>query len=110
MGKCIPFLISILLGMVGYFSNDQTELGIIKLCTNIFYFSYFRTKVASTHGNHNVYVSELASGKHVRILKGHPRTPWCIAFHPSHPQLIGSGCLGGQVRVWDISSVSFGTF
>lgn len=68
--------------------------------------TYSRTKLASTHGNHNIYVSELASGKHVRILRGHPRTPWCIAFHPSHPQLIGSGCLGGQVRVWDIASVS----
>ncbi|XP_063529846.1 activating molecule in BECN1-regulated autophagy protein 1-like [Cydia strobilella] len=72
--------------------------------TFLMVFSPDGTKVASTHGNHNVYVSELASGKHVRILKGHPRTPWCIAFHPSHPQLIGSGCLGGQVRVWDISS------
>ncbi|KAJ0181944.1 hypothetical protein K1T71_002666 [Dendrolimus kikuchii] len=72
--------------------------------TFLMVFSPDGTKVASTHGNHNVYVSELASGKHVRILKGHPRTPWCIAFHPSHPQLIGSGCLGGQVRVWDITS------
>ncbi|XP_053600110.1 uncharacterized protein LOC128669361 [Plodia interpunctella] len=72
--------------------------------TFLMVFSPDGTKVASTHGNHNVYVSELASGKHVRILKGHPRTPWCIAFHPSHPQLIGSGCLGGQVRVWDIES------
>ncbi|CAH2066988.1 unnamed protein product, partial [Iphiclides podalirius] len=72
--------------------------------TFLMVFSPDGTKVASTHGNHNIYVSELASGKHVRILKGHPRTPWCIAFHPSHPQLIGSGCLGGQVRVWDISS------
>ncbi|XP_039764807.1 uncharacterized protein LOC120637187 [Pararge aegeria] len=72
--------------------------------TFLMVFSPDGTKVASTHGNHNVYVSELASGKHVRILKGHPRTPWCIAFHPTHTQLIGSGCLGGQVRVWDISS------
>ncbi|XP_045520339.1 uncharacterized protein LOC123711685 isoform X2 [Pieris brassicae] len=72
--------------------------------TFLMVFSPDGTKVASTHGNHNVYVSELASGKHVRILKGHPRTPWCIAFHPSHPELIGSGCLGGQVRVWDIAS------
>ncbi|XP_059060660.1 uncharacterized protein LOC131853679 [Achroia grisella] len=72
--------------------------------TFLMVFSPDGTKVASTHGNHNVYVSELASGRHVRILKGHPRTPWCIAFHPSHPQLIGSGCLGGQVRVWDIAS------
>ncbi|CAG9099199.1 unnamed protein product [Plutella xylostella] len=74
--------------------------------TFLMVFSPDATKVASTHGNHNVYVSELASGKHVRILKGHPRTPWCIAFHPSHPQLIGSGCLGGQVRVWDLSGGS----
>ncbi|XP_022834573.1 uncharacterized protein LOC111362232 isoform X1 [Spodoptera litura] len=72
--------------------------------TFLMVFSPDGTKVASTHGNHNVYVSELASGKHVRILRGHPRTPWCIAFHPSHPLLIGSGCLGGQVRVWDIAS------
>ncbi|CAB3230900.1 unnamed protein product [Arctia plantaginis] len=72
--------------------------------TFLMVFSPDGTKVASTHGNHNVYVTELASGKHVRILKGHPRTPWCIAFHPSHPLLIGSGCLGGQVRVWDIAS------
>ncbi|XP_049869573.1 uncharacterized protein LOC126369250 isoform X2 [Pectinophora gossypiella] len=72
--------------------------------TFLMVFSPDGTKVASTHGNHNVYVSELASGKHVRILRGHPRTPWCIAFHPSHTQLIGSGCLGGQVRVWDINS------
>ncbi|XP_023943943.1 uncharacterized protein LOC112050050 [Bicyclus anynana] len=72
--------------------------------TFLMVFSPDGTKVASTHGNHNVYVSELASGKHVRVLRGHPRTPWCIAFHPSHTQLIGSGCLGGQVRVWDISS------
>lgn len=71
--------------------------------TFLMVFSPDGTKVASTHGNHNVYVSELASGKHVRILMGHPRTPWCIAFHPSHPLLIGSGCLGGQVRVWDIA-------
>uniref|UniRef100_A0A2A4JJK4 Uncharacterized protein n=1 Tax=Heliothis virescens TaxID=7102 RepID=A0A2A4JJK4_HELVI len=72
--------------------------------TFLMVFSPDGTKVASTHGNHNVYVSELASGRHVRILRGHPRTPWCIAFHPSHPLLIGSGCLGGQVRVWDIAS------
>lgn len=72
--------------------------------TFLMVFSPDGTKVASTHGNHNVYVSDLASGKHLKILEGHPRTPWCIAFHPSHTQLIGSGCLGGQVRVWDMGS------
>ena len=35
-------------------------------------------------------------------LSGHPRTPWCIAFHPTFNQILASGCLGGQVRVWDL--------
>jgi len=59
--------------------------------------------VASTHGNHNVYITEITTGKNIRILSGHPRTPWCIAFHPSSSQILASGCLGGQVRVWDLS-------
>jgi len=69
----------------------------------------FRTMVASTHGNHNVYITEITTGKNIRILSGHPRTPWCIAFHPSSSQILASGCLGGQVRVWDLSvSIAFG--
>lgn len=70
-------------------------------------YANFRTKVASTHGNHNVYITEIATGKNIRILSGHPRTPWCIAFHPSCSQILASGCLGGQVRVWDLSVSSF---
>lgn len=58
--------------------------------------------VASTHGNHNVYVTDFTNGRNVKILTGHPRTPWCIAFHPSSNQILASGCLGGQVRVWDL--------
>ncbi|XP_077296059.1 uncharacterized protein LOC143918181 [Arctopsyche grandis] len=74
--------------------------------TFLMVFSPDGTKVASTHGNHNVYISELSSGKHVKTLSGHPRTPWCVAFHPSHTQVLASGCLGGQVRVWDLSGGS----
>jgi len=59
--------------------------------------------VASTHGNHSVYITDVTTGKHIRTLSGHPRTPWCIAFHPSSSQILASGCLGGQVRVWDLS-------
>ncbi|XP_076300137.1 uncharacterized protein LOC143218678 [Lasioglossum baleicum] len=62
------------------------------------------TKMASTHGNHKIYITEVATGKHIKTLVGHPRTPWCIAFHPSSSQILASGCLGGQVRVWDINN------
>ena len=59
--------------------------------------------MASTHGNHNVYVTDLTTGKNIKTLVGHPRTPWCVAFHPSSSEILASGCLGGQVRVWDLS-------
>lgn len=81
------------------------------IIANIFCnFCFYSKKVASTHGNHNVYVTDLTSGKNIKTLTGHPRTPWCIAFHPSSNQILASGCLGGQVRVWDlhVSKMQFG--
>jgi WD40 repeat protein len=65
-------------------------------------FSPDRTMMASTHGDHNIYVTEVKTGRCLQTLKGHPRTPWCIEFHPAHAGIIASGCLGGQVRVWDL--------
>ncbi|KAK3583922.1 hypothetical protein CHS0354_033705 [Potamilus streckersoni] len=65
-------------------------------------FSPDGTKVASTHGDHTVRVTDLATGHCIRTLKGHPRTPWCLAFHPSSSHILASGCLGGEVRIWDL--------
>lgn len=74
--------------------------------TFLMVFSPDGTKMASTHGNHNIYVTDIKTGKNIKTLVGHPRTPWCITFHPTSNQIIASGCLGGQVRIWDLS-VSF---
>ena len=63
---------------------------------------YYRTKVASTHGDHSVRVTDIATGKCLHTLRGHPRTPWSIAYHPSYSNIVASGCLGGQVRIWDL--------
>ncbi|XP_076757138.1 uncharacterized protein LOC143427116 [Xylocopa sonorina] len=70
--------------------------------TFLMVFSPDGTTMASTHGNHSVYITDIASGKNIKILSGHPRTPWCITFHPSFNHILASGCLGGQVRVWDL--------
>ncbi|XP_050597246.1 activating molecule in BECN1-regulated autophagy protein 1B-like isoform X2 [Bombus affinis] len=70
--------------------------------TFLMVFSPDGTKIASAHGNHSVYITDVATRKNIKILSGHPRTPWCIAFHPSSSYLLASGCLGGQVRVWDL--------
>ncbi|GJQ70077.1 hypothetical protein Trydic_g22553 [Trypoxylus dichotomus] len=74
--------------------------------TFLMVFSPDGSKVASTHGNHNIYVTDVRSGKNIKTLVGHPRTPWCIAFHPTSNQILASGCLGGQVRIWDLSGGS----
>lgn len=67
-------------------------------------FSPDRSLMASTHGDHAIYICRVQTGQRVRTLQGHPRTPWCVAFHPSRPGVLASGCLSGQVRVWDLYS------
>ncbi|PNF35022.1 hypothetical protein B7P43_G12139 [Cryptotermes secundus] len=85
-----------------YHEELPCELPEVPRSTFLMVFSPDGTKVASTHGNHNIHVTDLNTGKNVNTLSGHPRTPWCIAFHPSSNQILASGCLGGQVRVWDL--------
>ncbi|XP_054282896.1 activating molecule in BECN1-regulated autophagy protein 1-like isoform X2 [Macrosteles quadrilineatus] len=84
----------------------RCQLPDVSRSTFLVVFSPDGKKVASTHGNHNVYVTDITTGKNIKTLTGHPRTPWCIAFHPSSNQILASGCLGGQVRVWDLSGGS----
>ena len=62
----------------------------------------YRSKVTSTQGDHNINVTDLRTNKCISTLSGHPRTPWCIAFHPHRNDILASDCLGGQVRVWDL--------
>ena len=72
-------------------------------------FSPDKETVASTHGDHNVYVSKVSNGECLRVLRGHPRTPWCVAYHPTRRGLLASGCLAGNVRVWDLNGDSGGS-
>jgi len=57
--------------------------------------------LASTHGDHTVKILNASTLKVVSSLDGHPRTPWIVEFHPTNNRIVASGCLGGQVRVWD---------
>ncbi|KAK4537495.1 hypothetical protein CDCA_CDCA12G3520 [Cyanidium caldarium] len=81
------------------------------------------TRFASTHGDHSVRVFERtaavvdtegggaqlplrvsappASAWRLRHeLRGHPRTPWSVRYHPHDREVVVSGCLGGECRVW----------
>lgn len=72
--------------------------------TFIMTFSPDGQRVASTHGDHRIYICDLNTGKLLDTLKGHPKTPWCLAWHPINRDILASGCLAGEVRVWDLKS------
>lgn len=57
--------------------------------------------MASTHGDHTVKITSCATGGLLKTLEGHPRTPWTVKYHPSNSNIVASGCLGCQVRVWN---------
>ena len=64
-------------------------------------FSPDAATMASTHGDHTVKITCCATGSLLQTLEGHPRTPWTVKYHPIKSNIVASGCLGFQVRVWD---------
>lgn len=58
--------------------------------------------VATTHGDHTVKVFWYHDCQTHRVFRGHPRTPWTVKFHTTDSNILASGCLGFEVRVWDI--------
>jgi activator-of-BECN1-regulated-autophagy protein 1 len=61
-----------------------------------------RSKLAVGCSDLVVHVYDVHTGQVIRDLKGHAKIPWVLCFHPSRNTVLASGCLGGQVRVWDI--------
>ncbi|XP_014662937.1 PREDICTED: activating molecule in BECN1-regulated autophagy protein 1-like isoform X2 [Priapulus caudatus] len=84
------------------FNNQGCTIPGYPKTTFLMAFSPDGTKMASTHGDHNVHVTDLRTGQCTKSLMGHPRTPWCLAFHPSSNEILASGCLSGVVKVWDL--------
>uniref|UniRef100_A0A673X454 Autophagy/beclin-1 regulator 1a n=1 Tax=Salmo trutta TaxID=8032 RepID=A0A673X454_SALTR len=82
--------------------SQKVELPDSPRSTFLLAFSPDRTLMASTHVNHNIYITVVKTGKYVHSLVGHRRTPWCLTFHPTIPGLVASGCLDGEVRIWDL--------
>ncbi|CAJ2651835.1 uncharacterized protein LOC123913738 isoform X2 [Trifolium pratense] len=67
-------------------------------------FSLDGKMIASTHGDHTVKIIDCESGNCLRVLGGHRRTPWVVRFHPMQQQILASGSLDQEVRLWDASS------
>ncbi|XP_061420287.1 activating molecule in BECN1-regulated autophagy protein 1-like isoform X2 [Lethenteron reissneri] len=82
--------------------SQKVELPDSPRSTFLLAFSPDRSLMASTHVNHNIYITEVYTGQCTHSLVGHRRTPWCVTFHPSIKGLLASGCLDGEVRIWDL--------
>mmetsp|Transcript_93808 Transcript_93808/g.268556 ORF Transcript_93808/g.268556 Transcript_93808/m.268556 type:complete len:279 (+) Transcript_93808:589-1425(+) len=64
-------------------------------------FSSDCSTLASTHGDHTVKLVNVMKSEIIATLIGHPRTPWTVKFHPHQSHVVASGCLGGELRIWD---------
>lgn len=62
------------------------------------------SRFASTHGHGAVRVWDLPSGRHRATLRGHHRTPWTVRWHPAERDVLASGCLNNEVRLWRVDS------
>ncbi|KAL6854570.1 hypothetical protein ACP4OV_019132 [Aristida adscensionis] len=57
--------------------------------------------LASTHGDHTVKIIDCQTGKCLKQLLGHKRTPWVVRYHPLRSDIVASGSLDHEVRLWD---------
>eukprot|EP00850_Spirogloea_muscicola_P014702 SM000107S14068 [mRNA] locus=s107:376089:382541:+ [translate_table: standard] len=67
-------------------------------------FSLDGNSLASTHGDHTVKIICCHTGQCLKVLTGHRRTPWVVRFHPRSSQVLASGSLDHEVRLWDANS------
>ena len=59
--------------------------------------------LAASTGDHVVRLYDHGTERLLREYRGHPRTPWALAFvaaRGARPLLLASACLGGEVRLW----------
>ncbi|KAK4769417.1 hypothetical protein SAY86_027567 [Trapa natans] len=60
--------------------------------------------LASTHGDHTVKIIDCQTGSCLKVLIGHRRTPWVVRFHPLYSEILASGSLDHEVRLWDANT------
>ena len=88
---------------VRHFTRQYCELPATAKSTISISFSPDGLTLASTHGDHTVKVISFPEGRVLHTLEGHPRTPWTVKFHPTDSNIVASGCLAFEVRIWDVA-------
>ncbi|GLU08263.1 hypothetical protein SLE2022_251860 [Rubroshorea leprosula] len=67
-------------------------------------FSSDGKRLASTHGDHTVKIIDCQTGRCLKVLSGHRRTPWVVRFHPLYSEILASGSLDHEVRLWNANT------
>ncbi|KAE8721342.1 Transducin family protein / WD-40 repeat family protein isoform 8 [Hibiscus syriacus] len=57
-----------------------------------------------SHGDHTVKIIDCQTGNCLKVLSGHRRTTWAVRFHPLYPEILASGILDHEVRLWNANS------
>lgn len=65
------------------------------------------TLIASTHGDHTVKLVSFQTGEFLKEFVGHRRTPWTVKFHPFYSNLLVSGSLDYEIKVWDTDTGTY---
>ncbi|KAL3531172.1 hypothetical protein ACH5RR_010494 [Cinchona calisaya] len=89
---------------LGYLSAKYCPLEPPPRSTIAVAFSTDWKQLASTHGDHTVKIIDSMSGHCLKVLSAHRRTPWVVRFHPEHPEILASGSLDHEVRVWNANT------
>ncbi|KAK6130521.1 hypothetical protein DH2020_035730 [Rehmannia glutinosa] len=58
-------------------------------------------------GDHTVKIIDCQTGTCLKVLSGHRRTPWVVRFHPLFPEVVASGSLDHEVRLWDAKTAEY---
>jgi len=58
--------------------------------------------LATCSGDHTTRITDVTSGKTLRILRGHTSTVKTAVWDPQHVSLLSTGGRDGGIRVWDL--------
>ncbi|CAA7024572.1 unnamed protein product [Microthlaspi erraticum] len=89
---------------LNYLSSKYCALGPPPRSTIAAAFSSDGKTIASTHGDHTVKIIDCETGNCLKVLSGHRRTPWVVRFHPQHSDIVASGSLDQDVRLWNTTT------
>ncbi|GJN28782.1 hypothetical protein PR202_gb16946 [Eleusine coracana subsp. coracana] len=99
---------------IGYQLEHITEFAALSLSTTVMHVkldaSCLQKQLSHNCGDHTVKIIDYQTGKCLKELIGHQRTPWVVRhhivscyvrYHPVYSDIIASGSLDHEVCLWD---------